>query len=890
MTWKKGIGRQVKLPVGQRNLERDVEDELRFHVEARIAELVAGGEPEAGARARAEREFGDLGAARRELMAIDRRRARDEQRAEWLAELRQDVRFALRTLRRAPGFTLTAVGTLALAIAITTALIAVVDATLLRPLPFADADDLVMLNGVAGPERDVRGASYPEVRDWGELTSSFTAVSIHDAAPYNLADRAGAEQVTGEMVSSSYFTLLRLRPQLGRLLEPADDVIGAAPATLISHDLWTRRYAASPDVIGQAVRIDGRSATIVGVLPRGFRGLSMDVDLWITLPPFGPDAVDSRGGRWLGALARLAPGVSQARAQADVESATQQLERLYPETNTDRRADVVALRDSYLTGARALDDTRALLLTVAGAVLMLLLIACVNVTNLQLVRGLSRAGEVAVRYALGAGRSRVIRQLMTEAIVLALAGGVIGIMLAAVATRSLLALLPADVLPPYASIDIDARVVFFALVLVTAAGVLSGLVPALRSTRAGLAADLRGFDRTAGAGGRRARLQRGLVAAEVALALSLMAGAALMIRSLQAQLAIDAGFDARNVMVGRVMLLGEEYDTDGRRRFVSAVLERLERDPEVEHAAITTDAPLRGYTSASILELPDRPDDAIRYYRHIVTPEYFDALGIEILRGRGFTDADRDDSPPVVVVSEAFAVRLFPAGDAVGRSLLFSAQDTLTIVGIAENVRQRDLTTSLFDPGEDPDVYFAFAQLPRGGLDIVVRGERAVPSAQLLADAVRTAAPSIPLFQVQSLQAAHDEQTANARFGSMLLTALGILALLLAAVGLYGVMAFLVQTRRREIAVRIALGARPENVVTMVVGQALVVVAVGALAGVVITLAAGRLSATLLYGVAPTDLASLAAVTATLTATAALAALIPARRAVRTTPQTVLRE
>ncbi|MGH7445690.1 MAG: ABC transporter permease, partial [Longimicrobiales bacterium] len=349
-------------------------------------------------------------------------------------------------------------------------------------------------------------------------------------------------------------------------------------------------------------------------------------------------------------------------------------------------------------------------------------------------------------------------------------------------------------------------------------------------------------------------------------------------------------FDAHNVTVGRVMLLGDEYDTPARLRFTAHVIEQLGQHPDVAGVAITTDAPLRGGYSASILRLPDQPDRDVRFYRHIVTPTFFDVLGIDILRGRGFTSADREDAPPVVIVSEAFAARLFPAGDALGRTVLFSPRDTVTIVGIAANVRQRDLTTSLFDPGEDPDVYFALAQLPRGGLDIVVRGERGLIPAERIHDAVRAAAPAIPLFRVEPLQTAIDTQTANARFGSLLLTALAILALLLAAVGLYGVMAFLVQTRRREIAVRMALGAAPENVLLMIVRQAMTVVGIGALVGVVLALAVGRLSAGILYGVAPTDLLSLAGVTAALLATASLAALIPARRAVRTAPQGVLRE
>lgn len=886
---KRPPGWMVRLPARQRDIAADIDDELRFHIEERVAELVAAGVPEQVARVRAEGEFGDIAAASRELAVIDRRSARSEHRAEVFGDLRQDVRFAVRTLRRSPGFTATAVATLALAIAITTALVAVVDATLLRPLPFAGADRLVMLDGVAGPERDVRGGSYLEIRDWAELTNSFAAVSIQDAAPYNLADEAGSEQVTGEMVSPDYFTVLELRPHVGRVLDESDDIAGGAPVTVISHALWQRRYAGTRDILGQVVRIDGTSATVVGVLPPGFRGLSMETDLWITLPPFMPRAVHERGGRWLGALARLAPGVTVATAQADLERAAEQLERRYPETNTDRSADVVPLRDSYLSGERALDDTRTLLLTVTAAVAMLLLIACVNVTNLQLARGLSRGGEVTVRYALGAGRPRIVRQLVTEAVVLAAGAGVLGIALAAIATRTIVALLPADVLPPYAHVAVDARVVLVTLLIVATAGVLSGLVPALRSTRAGLSGGLRGAGGGAGAG-RRARLQRALVAAEVALALALMASAVLMIRSMQAQLAIDPGFDSRNIMVGRVMLLGDEYDAAARLRFAATVTEELAATADVAGVALTTDAPLRGSSSASMLRLPNEPDHDVRYYRHAVTPSYFDVLGIEILRGRGFTAADRDGAVPVAVVSEAFAERLFPAGDAVGQHVLFSPTDTLTIVGIAANVRQRNLTTSLFDPGEDPDVYFALAQLPRGALDIVVRGERGLVDAERMLAAVRAADPAIPLFRIEPLQAALEAQTANARFGSLLLIVLGALALLLAAVGLFGVMAFVVQTRRREIAVRMALGAGPHGVIVMVVWQALLVAGIGAGGGIVLALVAGRLSAGLLYGVAPTDIGSLTAVTGALIATAAFAAFLPARRAVRSSPQLVLRE
>ena len=866
MAWIDGIRRQFRLPVTQRDIDAEIEDEMRFHIDARVEELTARGIPEAEARTRATQEFGDLQDARAELTALGRRRARGEHRAEVLGDLVQDVRFAARTLARSRNFTGTAVLTLAIAVGVTTALVAIVDATLLRPLPFAAADELVVVNGVALPERDVRFGSYAEIQDWGALTRSFTAISIYDQLPYNLSDGTSGEQVTGETVSASYLDLLGVTPQLGRGIDPGDDVYGAERVVLISDRLWRERFGADRGVLGRTIQLDGGPVTVVGVLPPGFHGMSFDADVWLPLLSYGgPDLAQSRGGRWLGAVARLRPGVTQEAAQADIERAAAELAQRFPDSNTDRSADVVPLRESYLNGSGSLENTRTLLLAVSGAVLLLLLIAAVNVTNLQLVRGMSRSGEVAVRYALGAGRGRIVRQLVTESVVLSLIGGVIGIALAMAGTRLILGLLPADVLPPYATVSVDARVIAFALAVVTITGALSGLVPAFRTSASRMAGELR---TARGTSRGEARAQHALVVTEVALALALLASAALMVRSLRAQLDIDPGFDATNVTAGRFMLIGDAYDTPGRMRFVATLLERLAVEPGVVAAAVTSDAPLRGTISASITAPADRPEAQLRYYRHRVTPGYFETLGISILRGRGIEARDHADAPPVVVVSEAFARRVFPESDALGSRLLYSSADTMTIVGIAENVRQRNLTTSLFDPTEDPDMYFSLQQLPAGGLDIVVRGDRAPIDADVLHAAARSIDPTIPVFNVEPLRTTLAAQTANARFGSMLLGAFALIALGLAAVGIYGVMAYLVHARRREIAVRMAMGAA---------------------LGAVLALAAGRTIASLLYGIRPIDPASLAAAVATLAICALGATLLPALRAVRTDPQLVLR-
>ncbi|MGH7465111.1 MAG: ABC transporter permease, partial [Longimicrobiales bacterium] len=467
-----------------------------------------------------------------------------------------------------------------------------------------------------------------------------------------------------------------------------------------------------------------------------------------------------------------------------------------------------------------------------------------------------------------------------------LIGGALGIALAIAGTRAVVGLLPPDVLPPYAVVSVDMRVIAIALAVVTLTGVLSGLVPAFRTSADRTAGELR----TGRSGGRRsARLQHGLVVGEVALALALLAVAALMVRSLRAQLAIDTGFDPRNVTVGRVMLIGDAYDTEGRTRFVQMVTERLRSVPGVADVAIGTDAPLRGGFSASFIAPADRPDARLRYYRHRVTPSYFHALGIPILQGRAFEETDRAGAGQVVIVSEAFAQRVFEGGDALGRQVMFSPTDTARIVGIAANVRQRVLTTSLFDPGEDPDVYIPWAQQPVGGLDIIVRGENAPIPAATMHAIVQEIAPEIPLFNVEPLESTLAAQTASARFGSLLLGSFALLALGLAAVGLYGVMAFLVHARRREIAVRIAIGAAPQGVVAIVMRRGMLLVLIGSALGIVLALGVGRVFASLLYGVQPVDPASLAAAALALSACAGVATLVPAFRAVRTDPQVVLR-
>ncbi|MGH7500561.1 MAG: ADOP family duplicated permease [Longimicrobiales bacterium] len=889
----------VRESVGRRagGVEGEVADEVAFHLESRIEALVAGGMERGAAAARARAEFGDEVAARAELSAIDRRRVRRDRRRNLLEDSRQDVQLAVRTLLRRPSYAIVAVLTLALGIGAASSMFAVVDAVLLRPLPFVEPDRLALIWGVAGPDRDVRGASHPEVADWRERTRSFGEVSIYDEMTLDVSRDGAPEQLEAETVSPGYFELLGATPFMGRFFVADDDVPGIMAPVVISHALWQRRHGGAPGIVGTTLVLDGRPSIIVGVAAPGFHGLSFDTDVWATLLPFRPSAATERGNRWLAALARLAPGATREAAQAELEAVTLAMEADYPETNTERRADVISLHQYFL------QDSRVLMLALLGSVALLLLIACLNVLNLQLVRGLARDQEVAVRYSLGARRSRVIRQLLTESLVLAGAGGVAGIAAAWWGTRSLVALVPPGVIPAYASVGLDARVLAVSVALIAIAALVSGILPALRSSRRGLSSALRSADR----GGRESAarqafgVQHALVAIEVGLAVAIMLGAAVMVRSLEAQLRVDPGFDADNVVTARVFLPTERYaDRAARILFADRVLEGLRGQPGVLNAAVASDAPLRGNTSAAILRVPDaRGDEGIRFYRHMVSPGFFETIGVEVIRGRGFTTADVFSAPGVAVVSRAFASKLWPGADPIGRRIEVGRVgrridvgrgESAEVIGVTADPRYRDLTTALMDPGEDPDVWFSFYQLPTGSLDILLKYAHGVlPDIEVVRLAVAAVDPDIPIFQAGRLQDALDLQTANDRFGAVLLALFGVAALALAAIGLFGVMSFVVSMRRREIAIRIALGASPRAVLGRVLRQGMLVVAAGVVGGLIIALMAGQLIRGILFNVSPADPASIGLVLTVLGAAAVIANLVPAARAARTDPQVVLR-
>ncbi|HKK27900.1 MAG TPA: ABC transporter permease [Gemmatimonadota bacterium] len=815
---------------------------------------------------------------------------------------RQDLRFALRQVRRNPGFALVVVLTLALGIGTSTAIFSVVDATLLRPLPFRDADRLVFLRGYArtpeGPR--IRGGSYPEVLDWGRMSSSFTDVSVLDGVSLTLGgdgsgseSAAGAETIDGEVVSADYFQMLGVQPILGRTFTPREAAVPGAAVVVIGEDLWARRFGRDPDVLGSTIRIDRQPHTVIGVLPARFRGMSFTTGAWIPAGHMfdlgtaggGPE---DRGNRWLGAVARLAPGTSPSAAQSDLDRVAARLAAAYPRTNEDRGVRISPVRDVLL------GDTGTLVLVLMGAVGLLLLIACANVANLLLARASARSHELLTRRALGAGRGRVVRQLLIESAVLAAAGTFPGILLARAALSGLVALVPTGILPAYATPRLDLPVLLFAVGLLGVTGLLSGLAPAWEGGRASLAGGLRGAGRGAidGGGNRPFALRHVLVGAEVAVALVLLIGAGLMMRSLRNQLRVDSGFDPGHVLAFRLSLPEAAYDRDEVTPFVRELTRRLEGIPGVDRAVVASDLPLRGISSAAIFSfLPEHPQDRIRVYLHRVQGGYFDALGIPIQRGRAFRPEEEKEGADVAILGASYAERYFHGQDPLGKTVLLG-KSRFTVVGVTAPVRVRDVTSDIVTGDDDPDLYIPFSRAPDRSFAVAVRGSTGRPEALLpsVRHVVERLDPALPVARAAPLADGLRSQTALPRFGASLFGSFSLLALLLAAVGIYGVVAVSVGLARGEIAVRMALGADRPRVLRLVVGRAMRPALLGAAIGLAAALAGTRVLRSLLYGVDPTDGLSLAGAAAVLLATAVAAAYLPARRAARLDPARTLRE
>lgn len=883
-------------PGATRSAEEEHRDEIDLYLELRAEELEAEGLTPEEARRVARERFGDVEKIQRELRREARRAQGRDVGRRMMGNLRQDIGYALRSFRRSPVFFAVAALTLALAAGGNTAIFSVLDAAVLRALPFPDADDLVFVNGVhrANGEVAVRMASVPEFRDWRERARTIDPMVAVDPNTLTLSGDGDAERILGEMVSRGFFQLLGGEAALGRTFtEDEAEVPDGSPLVVLSDDFWRRRFGADPGIVGRTLLLNDRPFTVLGVMEPGFRGVSSDVDVWLPLGmlslAYGSSStLDDRGFRFLGVVGRLAPGTDTARAQDELDAIARDLQSEFPGSQTDRWAQVRTFREGFL------GNTGRLLWILVAAGGLLLIIAAANVANLLLVRAHARHRELVVRRAMGARGRRVAGQMLTESMVLATVGGLAGLALAWLAIRGIVPMIPSGVLPDYAAPALSGRVFVFSFGLVAVAGILAGVVPAASSARSDLATALRAGGR--GMAGGRARAQRVFVVAQVGLALVLLVGAGLMARSFEAQLSVDPGVRMDGVSVFRVSLPRDRYpDAEALRTFRQELLGRLVEVPGVSAVAASSDFPFRGRSSGAIMARPDDPETLIRFHRHSVTPGYFENLGIRLLRGRTLEEHDGSGARGVVVVTQALIDRVFPdAADGVGRTLAFgppSNPDNLAeIVGVIDNVRYRDLTQDMMADANSPDVFFAMDQVPARTLEVSFRSRDEL-SAVLpqVRQVMASLDPTIPLFEAQTMEAAYRSLTATPRFAAVLMGLFSGLALLLAAVGIYGVLAFTVGERTPEIALRRALGAGAGDVARSVVASAVRLSGTGLVLGAAAAWFGSRVLQTFLFQVEPTDPLTFGSVVAVMLLVAVSAAILPAWRAVRRSPSEALR-
>jgi predicted permease len=826
----------------------------------------------------------------------------------------KDVRYGVRSLLKRPGFTLIAVLTLALGIGANTAIFSVVNATLMRPLPVSDPDRLVFVfHGSPGSV-----FSYPDYAAFRDQNNVFDGLLAFGGITASLNSNDQTDQVTGAIVSGNFFDVIGVRAQLGRVISTEDDKTpGAHPVAVISQGLWQKRFAGDPTVVGRQLLLNGNAFTIIGVLPAGFDGLQMGAvrDLYVPLmmqasmrPPragysgeMNPDLLQVRGNRWLSSVGRLKPGVTSEQAQASLALIAKQLEEAYPTTNRNRGVSISALSESDNPRNRQqLSSVARLLMAVVGIVL---LIACANVANLLLARSSARTKEIAVRLAIGATRARIVRQLLTEGVLLATLGGAAGLLLAWWISRSLSATPPpAGALPITPQFSIDLRVLLFTLGISLLAGVVFGLAPALRASRPALIPALKDdaaafFERT-----RTFSLRNLLVVTQVALSVVLLIAAGLFLRSLQQAQAIQPGFDAERIVTLPLNINLLRYTRTQGREFYRQVIERVEAIPGVEFASLARIAAVSGGSSVRSLLIEGRAGsdnqfrsegagaasgDADSVSSNVIGPRYFQTMGIGLLQGRDFNAQDTEDHPRVVIVNEAFVRRHFPSEGVIGRRLSFNGPEGpwREIVGVVR-------TSKYFSLGEAPTPV-AYLPLPQNHETGMTLHVRSTVDPSTIVGAIRNETQALeknlPLAAPETMSARIANSLYAARMAAILLAVFGALALLLASIGLYGVMAFAVSRRTRELGIRVALGARPADVFRLVLRQGMTLVIVGLVLGLVVAAMVTRLLTSFLYGVSTTDVFTFTAIPVLLTLVALLACYLPARRATKVEPLVALR-
>ena len=860
--------------------DRELEEEVRFHLEMKAEEYVAAGMTHEEALRAARRQFGNE--TRMQEMS------RETWRFAMLDTLLQDVRFGARMLAKHKGFTAVAVLTLALGIGANTAIFSVVNAVLLRPLPYENSHELVQIWGTQ-PQLDTAPMSPANFLEWREQNRVFERVAAYNGQNFNLSGVDEPERIRAMRVSADLFELLRARPTLGRTFLPEEDQYGGHRVVILSHALWQRRFGADSEILGKTLTLNDQSYVVVGVMPPDFSFPSTTTEMWTPIA-FSPGERGTRDTNYISVIARLKPGVTLEQARSEMEALARRQQELYPESNTGVGVKVISYKEQVV------GNTRPVLLVLLGAVGFVLLIACANVASLLLARAAARRKEMAVRSALGASRLRVIRQLLTESVLLSILGGGLGLLLAHWGLNLLVALQPANI-PRLTELSIDRGVLLFVSALSLLTGVAFGLAPAMQASKLDLNEALKEGGTGAGGGGGRQRLRSLLAVSEIALSLVLLIGAGLMIKSFWRLMQVDPGFNPENALTMVVSLPTTRYaEAERQVAFFQQAVERVGNLPGVVAAGVTTDIPLFGGNSTGFdIEgrQPYAPGQRPMVEYRSVSPGYFRAMGIPLLRGRTFSEQDSGDAPGVVIINEALARRYFPDGDPIGKRLGFSRPtDWREIVGVARDTRNYGL-----DEEVKPEAYMPYTQSAPGYLAGSISGmilvARTASDSQIMAASIKREVQGLdrnqPVYNIKTMEQYLAESVAQRRFNMLLLAAFAGVAVLLAVVGLYGVMSYIVSQRTHEIGLRMALGAQARDILGMAVRQGLLLIIIGIGVGLAGALALTRVMSGLLYGVGTTDPATFAAIVLLLVVVSLIACYIPARRATRIDPLIALR-
>ena len=877
MAWRRLFLDRLRALRDSDAVHREIDEEMRFHIEMRTEENLRRGMSPDEARRDAERRFGRLTRIREMGYEV---------RGGGLMEtLWQDLRYGARMLRKQPGFTLIAVLTLSLGIGANTAIFSVVNAVLLRPLPFAEPERLVWLWDTQ-PQLPTAPTSLPDFLGWKAQNKSFEHLAAFQSGSMFLDTGDGMRDTPVGLVTPETFALFRVSPILGRTFTDEETLPGRFRVAVLSHALWQSRYGSDPNVLGRTIDVSGAPYTVIGVMPKGF-SFPDRAEFWRPLP-IDPNKLDP-GPHYLRVVGRLKPEVTLAQAQAEMSTLAVRLSEQFKEKNAGHGVKLELLRDVVV------GDIGPALFVLLGAVGFVLLIACANVANLLLARVGARQKEIAVRTALGASRLRIARQLFTESLMLSLGGGAAGLLIAVWGVNWLVSLGPGTI-PRVHEIAVDPRVVSFTLLISVATSLLFGLAPALQASRPDLTGALKEGVRGS-AGLSRNRLRSVLVMSEVSLSLVLLIGAGLMIRSFAKLNQVDPGFNPDQVLTMGVTLLRSKYPDDERvASFYSQLLERAAATPGVASAGAISDLPLLGSNTSDSFTIEGRPpvakqeEPSTEY--HVVTPRYFESMGIPLLAGRDFTWTDTKQSPNVVVINQAFARRHFAGESPLGHRLRLQGQerDPLLIVGVVGDVRQLGL-----DKQPVPEAFVPFLQDPLSttynrSMTIVAR-TKSDPGAVAgsLRAALTSLDKSVPVYALKPMTEYLRDSLARRRFNLILLTAFGGVALALAAVGIYGVISYGVTQRTHEIGIRMALGAAKGDVLRLVVRQGMLMALGGVAIGLLASLALTRLMETLLFDVSVTDPLTFTVIALLLTSVALLACFVPARRATKVDPLVALR-